>query len=91
MLGRVGIVSLRGQRELTDPLVLLGIAVVLVAYGQGVVLGERIVDSRGKVGSMPGKRHRLDERSLSESSGIKRNSVDGREIVDIAALEVEEE
>src|ERR1700689_2271584 len=71
VLGRVGVIALRSQVELTDALVILDIPVELIAEGEGVVFAECVVETRGDIGSMPGKRYPLDDGRLGESSGIK--------------------
>src|SRR5580704_16559592 len=70
VLGRVGVIALRSQVELTDAFVILDISVELIAEGEGVVFAECVVETRGDIGSRPGKRYPLDDGCLGESGGI---------------------
>jgi hypothetical protein len=91
VLGRAGIVTLRSQGGLADAVVILNVAIELIARGQSVVLGNRIVDPRRDVGPMPGEGHRLDDGHLRECGRIERESIDSGEIVDVPPLEIEKE
>src|ERR1700733_8725095 len=91
VFGTFFVIALRRQIELANTHVILRVAIVLVANGQGVVLARRIVQPGRDVGPMPGEWDSFDYGYFGQSSRIERNSIDGGKVVDIAVLGVEKE
>ncbi len=76
---------------MTDPVVVVGVAKVLVARRKRIVPAELVVETRTEVGSRAWIGDCVRKRNRGAAiTGIEGDGVDGGEIVDIPPLEVEE-
>ena len=86
------IVGLRFKIELSDSVVVLRVAEILVARRQRVVLADLVVQTRAGVGAVSRVRYRIGKgNGATNVGGIEDQGIDGRKVIDIPPLEIKKE
>src|ERR1700694_1573492 len=84
-----GEVALRRESKQSNAIIGFSIAEVLIASGQRVIRGERPIEPRAEVRSLPRVGNGLDQRGLRQR-WVEDEGIDRCKFVDVAAFEVEE-
>ncbi len=81
------VIGLGRQAELVRQIASLGIAVVLIARSQGIVLRQGPIQARAQVGALA----RIWNRTGEGPAGGGVRGIDGRQVIDVAPIDIEEE